>query len=189
MLHQVGDGNDFHPANQTLALGNDDQATWGIAALSAAERGFPDPPTDKPQWIDLAKTVFERQAARWDEGSCGGGLRWQIPSTNKGYDTKNSASNGLFFQLAARLARYTGNETYAGWGEKAYGWARDVNLVTDERRVYDSVRVSGNSCELASKLQWTYTAGAYIAGAANLYDYYVCFPLLSPPPLPANLEP
>ncbi|KAI5853313.1 glycoside hydrolase [Tricharina praecox] len=172
ILHQVGENNDFQPANQTLGIANDDQATWAIAALSAAERGFPDPPADKPQWITLAKTVFDRQAARWDEGNCSGGLRWLVFNSSEGYDYKNSAANGLFFQLAARLARYTGNETYVEWSEKAYNWARAVKLIGPEYEVYDGLHDSDDMCGDPSKVRWTHTAGAYIAGAANLYDYY-----------------
>lgn len=36
LLHQVGPNNDFMPPNQTKTEGNDDQAFWGIATMSAA---------------------------------------------------------------------------------------------------------------------------------------------------------
>ena len=88
---QVGENQDYMPKNYTLSLGNDDQAFWGFAVLGAAENGFPNPPADKPQWLALAQTVFATQAApdRHDS-TCGGGMRWQIPLTNTGYDYKNS---------------------------------------------------------------------------------------------------
>ena len=91
MLHQVGENEDYMPSNVTLSLGNDDQGFWGLSAMLAAENNFPNPPKDKPQWLALAQAVFHTQASpdRHDE-TCGGGLRWQIPPVNNGYDYKNS---------------------------------------------------------------------------------------------------
>lgn len=170
MLFQVGPDQDYQPPNQTLALGNDDQAFWAIAALSAAERGFPDPPADQPQWLALAQAVFNRQTSRWDEDACGGGLRWQVFSSNKGYDYKNSVSNGLLFNMGARLGRYTGNTTYLEWAEKVWKWSRDNGLVGSDYRVYDGSHIP--ECVVSSKIQWSYNAGIYLSGAAAMYDYY-----------------
>lgn len=103
LLFQVGTQNDYEPRNQSFDLGNDDQAFWAFAALSAAELNFPNPPADQPQWLALAQAVFNRQASRWDLATCNGGLRWQIFAFNGGYDYKNAISNGAFFQIAARL--------------------------------------------------------------------------------------
>jgi len=47
MLHQVGPNNDFMTPNQTKTTGNDDQAFWGMAAMTAAETVFPNPPASK----------------------------------------------------------------------------------------------------------------------------------------------
>jgi mannan endo-1,6-alpha-mannosidase len=107
---QIGPGKSFMPENVTHEEGNDDQAFWAFTALTAAELKFPDPPKEKsPSWLALAQAVFNNQVTRWDTTTCGGGLRWQIFIINAGYDYKNTISNGAFFQLAARLARYTGN--------------------------------------------------------------------------------
>jgi mannan endo-1,6-alpha-mannosidase len=84
MLFQVGDRNNYMPSNQSNSLGNDDQAFWAMAAMSAAELKFPNPPQDKPQWLALAQAVFNSQALRWDTTTCGGGLRWQIFTFNNG---------------------------------------------------------------------------------------------------------
>jgi len=139
--------------------------------MAAAERGFPNPPKNKPQWLSLAQAVFNRQAGRWDTKNCNGGLRWQIPPTNKGYDYKNSVSNGLLFHLGARLARYTGNSTYADWAEKTYKWTTDMGLISKpDYRIYDGAHIP--ECVVSSKIQWTYNAGIYLSGAAYLYDYY-----------------
>jgi mannan endo-1,6-alpha-mannosidase len=178
LLFQVGPDDDYQPPNQTLSLGNDDQAFWGIAAMSAAERGYPDPPSDQPQWLALAQAVFNRQASRWDAATCDGGLRWQITTTNKGYDYKNSVSNGLFFQMGARLARYTGNSTYAEWAEKTWAWVKENGLVTSDYKIYDGSHLP--ECTVSSKIQWTYNAGIFLAGAAYMYDYYSVRPPTPP---------
>lgn len=93
MLHQVGEDKNYMPQNHTRSLGNDDQAFWGMSAMLAAENKFPDPPKDKPQWLALAQAVWNTQAdpGRHD-ATCGGGMRWQIPAFNTGYDYKNSES-------------------------------------------------------------------------------------------------
>ncbi|KAL9102414.1 MAG: hypothetical protein Q9163_002435 [Psora crenata] len=170
LLAQVGPDNDYMPPNQTKTEGNDDQAFWGFAVLSAAELKFPDPPPEEPSWLALAQAIFNLQASRWDDGTCGGGHRWQIFTFNKGYDYKNTISNGGFFQLAARLARYTGNETYAQWAEKSYDWILTTQLFTDDYVIYDGAQVEQN-CSTVSKIQWTYNIGVYLMGAANMYNY------------------
>jgi mannan endo-1,6-alpha-mannosidase len=91
MLWQVGPGEDYMPPNVTASLGNDDQGFWGMSAMLAAEVKYPDPPKDQPQWLALAQAVFNTQANpdRHDD-TCNGGLRWQIPLSNNGYNYKNS---------------------------------------------------------------------------------------------------
>lgn len=91
MLHQVGHKADYQPNNHTASLGNDDQGFWGMSAMLAAENKFPNPPDDKPQWLALAQAVWTTQAQpdRHDE-HCNGGMRWQIPFSNAGYNYKNS---------------------------------------------------------------------------------------------------
>ncbi len=149
--------------------GNDDQAFWGFAALTAAENKFPDPTGKEPSWLALAQAIFNLQVGRWDDSLCGGGLRWQIFAWNKGYDYKNSISNGGFFQLAARLARYTGNDTYTQWAEKSYDWIQTTPLFTSDYLIYDGAQTE-NNCTIASKYQWTYNIGTFLIGAANMYN-------------------
>ena len=139
--------------------------------MSAAELNFPDPPAKSgTSWLALAQAVFNLQTARWDTQNCGGGLRWQIFTFNNGYDYKNSISNGGFFQLAARLARYTGNETYALWAEKSYDWITSTPLFTPDYKIYDGAQIE-NNCTVADELQWTYNIGTFLMGAANMYNY------------------
>lgn len=87
LLAQTGSNNDYMPIEQTRTEGNDDQGFWAFAVMSAAEFNFPNPPSNKPQWLALAQAVFNVQAQRWDK-NCGGGLRWQIVPFNNGFDYK-----------------------------------------------------------------------------------------------------
>jgi mannan endo-1,6-alpha-mannosidase len=86
LLWQAGDNYDFMPENQTKTEGNDDQGFWGMAAMSAAEMKFQDPPPSKPGWLAMVQGVFNTMVPRWDASTCGGGLRWQIFTFNNGYN-------------------------------------------------------------------------------------------------------
>ncbi|KAJ5053800.1 uncharacterized protein L3040_000091 [Drepanopeziza brunnea f. sp. 'multigermtubi'] len=170
LLWQVGPHRDYMTPNQTKTEGNDDQAFWGLAAMTAAEVNFPNPLPNQPQWLSLAQAVFNTQAARWDMTSCGGGLKWQIFTFNNGYNYKNSISNGCFFNLAARLAKYTGNQTYADWAEKTYDWMDSIDLLDDNYYVFDGSDDTIN-CTRTNRIQWTYNAGAMLLGAATMYNH------------------
>lgn len=145
-----------------------------MAVLSAAEYNFPNPPANQPQWLALAQAVFNTQAARWDTTECGGGLRWQIFQWNKGFDYKNSISQACFFNIAARLALYTGNATYADWASKVWDWMIDIQFMqgsTDDAfYIYDGSHVNSR-CTDITPYQWTYNVGAFLLGAAAMYNY------------------
>ena len=173
LVYQAGDSNDYVPLNQSTTEGNDDQAFWGIAAITAAERNFTNPPADEPQWLYLAQATFNTMALRWDTATCNGGLRWQIFVWNTGYDYKNSVSNGALFHLAARLARYTGNQTYVDWAEKGYEWMLGMDLITsgEVKYVYDGVKITDNCTGPITKYLWTYNQGLLLGGCAYLYNF------------------
>lgn len=169
LLFQVGPDNNYEPTNRTSDLGNDDQAFWGIAAMSAAELKFQNPPEDQPQWLALAQAVFNRQAARWDTQTCGGGLRWQIFSFNKGYNYKNSISNGCFINLGARLGAYTGNTTYFEYVDKVWDWMDEVGLISPSYQIFDGTDVTIN-CTQLDHVQWSYNGGVMLLAAATMWN-------------------
>lgn len=137
--------------------------------MLAAELKFPDVP-NKFSWLSLAQGVFNTQADRWDTQYCGGGLRWQIFTYQAGYSMKNTISNGVFFQLAARLARYTNNQTYADWAEKVYDWTASTPLLNNETwTLADSGNLEDN-CKTPGNTQWSYNYGTYIMGCTYMYD-------------------
>ncbi|KAK3940895.1 glycosyl hydrolase family 76-domain-containing protein [Diplogelasinospora grovesii] len=171
LLFQANQPQDnYMPPNWTASLGNDDQGFWGMSAMLAAEVNFPNPPADQPQWLALAQGVFNTQATRWDLTSCNGGLHWQIPSTNGGYDYKNTIANGIFFNLGARLARYTGNSTYARWAEQSWNWTSGVGYIDDRWNVYDGGHQEHN-CTDTNPAQWSANAAVILQGSAFMYSY------------------
>ncbi|KAE8153813.1 glycosyl hydrolase family 76-domain-containing protein [Aspergillus avenaceus] len=161
--------NDYLPDNYTQDLGNDDQVFWGLAAITAAELKFPE--GEEVSWLALAQGVFNTQVEKWDADTCDGGLRWQRNSWNGGYDLKNAVSNGGFFQLAARLARYTKNETYGEWAEKAWDWATSVPLVVEKNWHINDLVTVDSQCKSSSGDQWSYNYGIYLNGAAFMYNW------------------
>lgn len=174
MLHQVGDERDFMPDNQTRSMGNDDQGFWAMTSMTAAENLFPDPPNDDdPQWLALVQGVFNDFTHRWSTRWCEGGLHWQVYTVSESYMYKNSVSNGCFFNIAARLARYTGNDSYVEWAERVWDWEVDLGLITGNFSVLDGAGVKdGEPCEDHIDItEWTYNAGIFIHGSAVLWDY------------------
>lgn len=82
-------------------------------------------------------------------------------------------SNVCFFNLGARLARYTGNETYSKQAVEAWDWLTAVGFVDDETwAVYDGAHVDFN-CTDINKAQFSYSAALLTQGVAYMYNY-VC---------------
>lgn len=99
-------------------------------------------------------------------------LRWQVFPYLQGYDYKNSIANGAFFNLGARLAMYTKNDTYAKIAETEWDWITSVGLMDVDYNIYDGAHI-GTNCTDINKVQFSYNAGVWLLGAANMYNY-VC---------------
>lgn len=166
---QMGPKYDYMVPMREKEEANDDQAFWGFATMSAAEKGYPEPTTGGYTWLQLTENLWNTQVRRWDTTQCGGGLKWQIFDFNAGYDYKNSVSNGAFFNLAARLARYTGNQTYLDWAEKSWDWSASIGLISPTYDVFDGSDALLNCREL-NHIEWTYNLGIHLYGAAMLYN-------------------
>ncbi|KAI0200898.1 family 76 glycoside hydrolase [Astrocystis sublimbata] len=172
MLFQVGDDKDYMPANWSASMGNDDQAFWAFSGLLAAETGFTDPPKEEPQWLALAQAVFNEQThidRRVEGGNCDWGLRWQVYRTNNGFDYINTIANACYFNMGARLRRYTGNETYGDLAEKTWDLLTRLNYINDEYDVYDGAHIP-DDCKSINKAQFSYNAAMLLQGAAFMYN-------------------
>ncbi|KAK0701813.1 glycoside hydrolase [Lasiosphaeria miniovina] len=151
--------------------GNDDLGFWGFAVMSAAERNFPQPDPSIPPWLDLGANIWNSLASRWNTTACSGGLLWQIFASNpNGLDYKNTVSNGGFFQLSARLARATGNDTYLEWANKVWDWTQGVGMIDDSYHVFDGASSSDN-CTKINPVSFSYSASIFMYGAAVLANY------------------
>jgi len=168
ILSQISSTNDFMMPN--VCSGNDDQAWWALTAMSAAEYGIATP-TGSPTWLSLAQNVFNDLKGRWDTTRCNGGMKWKIDPSADGYHYKNTIANGLFFQLAARLGRFTGNSDYLSWAEKAYDWTVSVGLIDSNYNVYDGTDdAKGTGCVDVDHDEWSYNIGVFMYGAAIMAD-------------------
>ena len=97
-------------------------------------------------------------------------LRWQVYQYLTGYNYKNSIANGCFFNIAARLARYTQNETYAQYAEKIWNWQIGTGFIDATYNVYDGAHLETN-CTDINKVLFSYNAGVFMLGAAYMYNY------------------
>lgn len=172
LMAQVGPGYDYMLPAHYGDEGNDDQAFWGFAVLAAAERGFPQPagltPAGMPSWLDLGVNIWNSMVVRWNTTQCGGGFNWQIFASNaNGLHYRNSVSNGGVFQLSARLAALTGNQTYAEWAARIWDWSTAIGLVDDHYNVWDGVDANDN-CSTVNTLSFSYAAGIYLQGVAAM---------------------
>ncbi|KAK6353190.1 hydrolase 76 protein [Orbilia brochopaga] len=171
-LRGVSPSLDLQPDEQSFSEGNDDQGFWSIMSMDATERVFPETDAQKDMnagFLEITQTVQNLQAARWDNTTCGGGLRWQINPANSGYLYKNTISNGLFFQMNARLAKYTKNATYANWADTTYKWLRKTKIIADDYHINDGASIP--DCTKFSVERWTYNYGTLLAGCAAMYNF------------------
>lgn len=80
-------------------------------------------------------------------------------------------ANGCFFNIGARLARYTDNSTYADWAEKTWDWLWDVGYINHENwYVYDGAHVE-EDCKDINKITFSYNAAILAQGVAFMYNY------------------
>ncbi|EXJ60296.1 hypothetical protein A1O7_04448 [Cladophialophora yegresii CBS 114405] len=170
LIAQLGPKDDFNVPAEAFDTGNDDQAFWVFVAMAAAEYSFPQLPAPNPSWIQIVNNAWQDYVFRWNTSGCHGGLKWQFNPNNAGYYYKNSISNGAFFQISARLARFTGNETYVHWAETVWNWAWGIGLIDSIYNVYDGTDELIN-CTGIDHHQWSYNVGAFLYGAAVLQNF------------------
>jgi len=166
--NQAGPSDNLLPTSQGPTEANSDQAIWALTALSAVEQNFSSGSTN---YLNLAKSVFDQQVRRWDNSTCGGGLRSTLNSGDvAGYTFKDALSIGTFFQLAARLGLQTQNGTYTVWADKAYDWAAASGIIDSQSyNVYDGADTVTN-CSSVNQVQWSANTAAFLYGSASMYN-------------------
>ncbi|KAI0534180.1 glycosyl hydrolase family 76-domain-containing protein [Xylaria digitata] len=172
LLWQRGPNDDYLAPNWSISTGNDDQAIWAMAALLAAETGFTESGGDDPKWLTLAQNVFDEQSTetrRVDNGSCAGGLRWQIFPTNNGYNWVATSANVAYANLGARLSLQDGeNKTQPQLVEDTFDWLETAKFIDSKFNVYDGAQA--NDCDQINKIQFSYVSAFALEGAAAMYN-------------------
>ena len=109
--------------------------------------------------------------------------------SNAGYDYKNSISNGGFFQIAARLARFTGNASYVEWAEKIWDWTEGIGLMSNTYDIFDgtdtvsirdpSINLANvglenqlYSCRSSSMVVQCWSISVWCSNAVKLHEQY-----------------
>ena len=73
--------------------------------------------------------------------------------------------------MGARLARFTGNSTFADSSEETWNWLTGVGFVDNETwAVYDGANADEN-CTRIDRLQFSQNAALLTQGAAFMYNY------------------
>jgi mannan endo-1,6-alpha-mannosidase len=85
--------------------------------------------------------------------------------------TSAGIANGCFFNIAARLARYTKNQTYADQAEKTWDWMQAVGFMgSNNDALYDGAHVESN-CTDINKVEFSYNNAVFTLGAAHMWNY------------------
>ncbi len=170
LLAQTGPEHDFMVPKHFGDEGNDDQAFWGFAVMAAAERNFPSPTPASPPGSTLASTCGIPWPAAGTPPPVVAGSTGRSSSNPNGMNYKNSVSNGGLFQLSARLARATGNDTYLQWANKVWDWTTGTGMIDGSFYVYDGAD-SSNNCSEINPVSFSYSQGIYLYGAAVLANH------------------
>ncbi|KAI0852805.1 glycoside hydrolase family 76 protein [Daldinia vernicosa] len=167
---QVGQNDDFLPANWSATVANSDQGIWALSAITANETSL-QLEKDSPQWFTLAKNVFDDLSSedrRVEEGGCAGALRWQLYTMNAGYNYIDSSSNIIYLNLAAQLAHLTGEQSYADAAASTYDILTRIGFITKNFDVYDGAHA--DDCKDINKLQFSLNAAYLLEGSAFIYN-------------------
>ncbi|KAH8762137.1 glycosyl hydrolase family 76-domain-containing protein [Diaporthe sp. PMI_573] len=90
---------------------------------------------------------------------------------NVDFDYKSAISNGLYFNLAARVARYTGDDSCAQHAAETFDWMLRVGLIdASSFDVYDGAYVEYD-CRDINRAQFSYNVAVLLHGAAFIIAF------------------
>lgn len=88
--------------------------------------------------------------------------------------------NGYLFNLAARLGRYTGNQTYLDWADKVWTWMEKVHFITEDGDVTAGLNVTwSQDCKKRTTETRSVDNAVFVAGAAVMYNAVHSYPSTS----------
>lgn len=79
-------------------------------------------------------------------------------------------TTGYLFNLGARLARFTGNATYADWANKAWDFMQSSGRIEKDYWINYGHVNAGTNCSDISHYEFGQTTALFAMGAAALYD-------------------
>lgn len=71
--------------------------------------------------------------------------------------------------MAARLARYTQDSTYADNARLIFEWMLGVGLIDEDYNVFDGAH-TGTGCRDINRAQFSYNVAVLLQGAAFMWD-------------------
>jgi predicted alpha-1,6-mannanase (GH76 family) len=138
----------------------DDEGWWAEAWIRAYDL------TGNPQFLNMAKTIFNDMTGGWDTSSCGGGVWW-----DKVHSYKNAIPNELFLLAAIRLHQRTPSDgtgvgSYYYWATNEWSWFTNSGMINAQHLINDGLTTN---CLNNGKTTWTYNQGVILAGLTDLY--------------------
>ena len=158
---------------------NMNHAAWALAAVTAAEMGFP-ADSSKKSWLTYAEQAEGTLSSTWGFSTvCGGGLESQNDDLSLyNASVKDAVSNGEYFQLASRLAYLTSGDDQTGYASDAstvWDWSVSSDMVVESNWTINFMvtnTTTGGNCTAyyGTRIEYTYPYGLYLSGAAYMYN-------------------
>jgi predicted alpha-1,6-mannanase (GH76 family) len=203
-FNQYADGCEPSPSNGCTGLFTndgyfDDAGWWGLTWLNAYNL------IGNTNYLYMAENIFSWIAANgWDQ-VCEGGV-WQY---DKNGAQKDAIANELFFELAARLNRTTGNATYLDYAQDEWTWIQNSLIVAEPQNtlatpaeisnpnstllVSDTTNSTRGTttettsyCKPAATQKWTYDQGVILGALHDMYKISGSASYLAPAQAIAN---
>ena len=119
--------------------------------------------TNKMEYLEDAKLVWEDLVTTGWNDICGGGFAWRKPQMYY----KNTPVNAPFIILSTWLYQELNEEKYLTWAIKTFDWLKKV-LVRENSFVEDGINRE-NDGKIDTQWQFTYNQGVYIGGCLELF--------------------
>ncbi|PYI11468.1 hypothetical protein BO78DRAFT_425948 [Aspergillus sclerotiicarbonarius CBS 121057] len=157
---------------------NMNHAAWALAAVTAAEMGFP-AESSKKSWLTYAEQAEGTILSTFGLSTiCGGGLETMNDDLSAdNASIKDAVSNGEYFQLASRLAYLTSGDdqsSYAYDASTVWEWSTNNDMIVESNWTINflvtNTTASGNcTAYYGNRIEYTYPYGLYLSGAAYMY--------------------
>lgn len=136
-------------------------------------------PAANGAWINTPVTTLNEAWEQWDT-KCGGGIFWARDRSNKANgDYKSFITEVEYMQVAARVAKQTGNSTYMTQAGQVLAWIQSASLLNTDGTINDGLHtaacntVISDQCVALARCpdsltlrRWTYNYGEALGALA-----------------------